>query len=295
MKKTIFTGSAPAIVTPFTESGIDFASMEKHLDFQLREGSDAIVVCGTTGEPSTMTEKEKKSVIEFVIKFVNRRIPVIAGTGGNCTMQVIEDSKCAEKAGADALLVVTPYYNKCTQNGLVEHYLKLADSVGLPIIAYNVPGRTGLNMTAQTLAKIAVHKNIAAMKEASGNMEQVIEIASLCGDKIDLYSGDDALVLPILSAGGKGVISVTANIAPAAFHNLVKSYLAGDSTKARELQLKLYPLLKTMFSEVNPIPVKAAASLLGFGNGKPRLPLTEIEPANREKVVAAMKNFGLIK
>lgn len=294
MKKSVFTGSAPAVITPFTDNGIDFAAFEKILDLHVRE-SDAVVVCGTTGEPSTMTESEKKSVIEFAVKHVKGKKPLIIGTGGNCTAQVVADSKAAEKAGADALLIVTPYYNKCTQNGLAAHYLQVADSVGLPIIVYNVPGRTGLNMTAQTLAKIAEHKNIAAMKEASGNMEQVIEIASLCGDKIDLYSGDDALVLPILSAGGKGVISVTANIAPRAFSELVHSYLAGNTAKARELQLKLYPLLKTMFSEVNPIPVKYAASLLGLGNGKPRMPLTELEAANKEKVTAAMRTFGLIK
>jgi 4-hydroxy-tetrahydrodipicolinate synthase len=217
------------------------------------------------------------------------------GTGGNCTQKVIDDSIFAEKAGADALLIVTPYYNKATQNGLIAHYHAVAAKVGAPIIVYNVPARTGLNIAAATTAKIAEHKNIAAIKEASGNMEQVIEIASLTRGGLDIYSGDDALTLPILSAGGAGLISVSANIAPNAFHTLVKSFLAGDIKKARELQLRLYPLIKSLFLEVNPIPVKTATAVLGLTDGSLRLPLTSMEPANKEKMLKEMKAFGLIK
>jgi 4-hydroxy-tetrahydrodipicolinate synthase len=297
MKKRVFEGSAPALVTPFKNDGIDidFGALEKILDFQLKQGSDAVVTLGTTGEPSTMTDAEKKSVIEFVIKHIRHRVPVIVGTGGNCTQKVIDDSIFAEKAGADALLIVSPYYNKATQNGLVAHYHAVANKVGAPIIVYNVPARTGLNITAVTLAKIAEHKNIAAIKEASGNMEQVIEIASLTHGGLDIYSGDDALTLPILSAGGAGLISVSANIAPNAFHILVKSFLAGEIEKARELQLRLYPLIKTLFLEVNPIPVKTATAVLGLTDGSLRLPLTPMEQANKEKMLKEMKAFGLIK
>jgi 4-hydroxy-tetrahydrodipicolinate synthase len=290
---TIFTGSATALVTPFNDDSINFKAFAKHIDFQLSNGTSALVVCGTTGEPSTMTNEEKIEAIKFVVSETNKRVPVIAGTGGNNTKKVIEDSQKAQKLGADALLVVTPYYNKATQKGLVQHYNTIADNVDLPIIVYNVPSRTGVNMKPETLAEISHHKNIVAMKEASGDIRQIQDMVRLCGDNIDMYSGDDFVVLPLLACGGKGVISVVSNIAPKESHLLVQSYMNGDISKARKYQYMLNPLSNALFCEVNPIPVKTAMNLMGMDAGKLRLPLWEMEEKNKEYLIRAMKEFGI--
>ena len=273
---SIFEGSAVALVTPFTQDGVNYETLKSMLDFQLDNGTDALVICGTTGEPATMTKEEKHSVMKFAIDYVAGRRPVIIGTGGNNTAAVIEESLYAQSIGADALLIVTPYYNKCSQDGLVKHYLAVADAVDLPIIVYNVPGRTGVNVTPASLAKLAEHKNIVAMKEASGNISQIAEMARLTRGKIDLYSGNDDQIVPIMSLGGKGVISVTANIAPRQMHDLCAAYLAGDTKKACDMQLDLNPLNNAMFSDVNPIPVKTALNMMGFEAGPLRLPLSDM-------------------
>lgn len=290
---SLFTGSGVAISTPLTESGVNIPAFKELLEFQIAEGTDAIIVCGTTGEPSTMTEQEKVDAIGCAIDTVAGRIPVIAGTGGNNTAKVIEDSKRAKDLGADGLLVVTPYYNKATQAGLAAHYLAIADAVDAPIVVYNVPGRTSLNMTPATLAQIAEHPNIVAMKEASGNIAQVVEMASLVGDSIDLYSGNDDQIVPLLSLGGKGVISVVANIAPRATHDIVAKYLSGDTAGSLALQLEMLPLIKALFTEVNPIPVKAALNMMGFAMGQPRMPLTPLCDANAQRLRAQMEAFGI--
>lgn len=290
---TIFTGSATALVTPYNDDSINYKAFAKHIDFQLSNGTDALVVCGTTGEPSTMTKEEKFESIKFVISEANKQVPVIAGTGGNNTKQVIEDSQKAQKLGADALLIVTPYYNRASQKGLIAHYTAIAQNVDLPIVVYNVPGRTGVNMKPETLAEISEHKNIAAMKEASGNIHQIQDMIRLCGDNIDMYSGDDFVVLPLLACGGKGVISVVSNIAPKESHLLVQSYMNGDISKARQYQYMLNPLSDAMFLENNPIPVKTAMNLMGMDAGKLRLPLCEMEAKNKEYLISAMKEFGI--
>jgi 4-hydroxy-tetrahydrodipicolinate synthase len=290
---TIFTGSATALVTPFNDDSINFKAFARHIDFQLSNGTDALVVCGTTGEPSTMTNEEKFETIKFVINETNKRVPVIAGTGGNNTKKVIEDSQKAQKLVSDALLIVTPYYNRATQKGLIAHYKMIADNVDVPIIVYNVPGRTGVNISPETLAEIACHKNIAAMKEASGNIRQIQDMVRLCGDNIDMYSGEDFAVLPLLACGGKGVISVVSNIAPKESHLLVQSYMNGDISKARQYQYMLNPLSDALFIENNPIPVKTAMNLMGMDAGKLRLPLCEMEDKNKEYLIRAMKDFGI--
>ena len=238
---SIFTGAGVALCTPFTQDGVNFDAFGKLIDFQIDGGTDALIVNGTTGEPSTMSEEEKRAALSFALERTAGRIPVIAGTGGNDTKKVIAASIEAQKMGADALLIVTPYYNKATQKGLIAHYTAVADAVDIPIIVYNVPGRTGLNMLPETLAALAEHPNIAGMKEASGNLAQVSEMARLCGDKCDLYSGEDGLVVPLLSVGGKGVISVVSNIAPRIMHDMVEKFLSGDIAGARELQFKVNP------------------------------------------------------
>lgn len=290
---SIFQGSAVAIITPFDESGIRFDVFAQHINFLIENGTDAIVVCGTTGEPATMTESEKQSAIRFAVETVAGRIPVIAGSGGNNTAKVIADSKKAQELGADALLVVTPYYNKCTQDGLVAHYTAVAEAVDLPIILYNVPGRTGVNIQPATLQKLAAVKNIAAIKEASGNIEQITEMARLC-PQLDFYSGNDDHVVPLLALGAKGVISVTANVCPREVHDMVAAWFDGDIEKSRALQFRLNPLTKALFSEVNPIPVKAAVGLLGFEAGTPRLPLTPLSDGPRQRLIAEMQALGLI-
>ena len=293
MKKVIFKGCGTAIITPFTADGVNFEEFKKMIEFQIAEGADAIIVCGTTGESSTMTMEEKKETIKFAIDVANKRIPIIAGTGSNCTKSAIEMSKYAESVGADAVLLVTPYYNKTTQKGLVAHYKAIAESISIPVILYNVPSRTGLNIQPKTCLELSEIENIVAIKEASGNLSQIAEIANLCKDNLTIYSGNDDQVLPILSLGGLGVISVLSNIVPKDVHNMVKYYFDGDTKKATQIQLKSLKLTNALFSEVNPIPVKAACNMIGFNAGLPRLPLIEMSENGKENLKNEMINYGL--
>lgn len=295
MKKILFKGCGTAIATPFAKDGINFKEFSKLIEFQISQGIDAIIVCGTTGESSTMTNKEKKEVIKFTVDTVNGRIPVIAGTGGNNTNSVIQLSKYAGDIGIDGLLLVTPYYNKTTQAGLIEHYKTIAQSTILPIILYNVPSRTGLNIEPNTCFELSKIENIVAIKEASGNISQVAKIASLCKDNLYIYSGNDDQILPILSLGGIGVISVLSNIAPKNTSDIVTYYLNKDLEKAINLQLESIPLIDTLFCEVNPIPVKEALNLMGFDFGIPRLPLIKMSKQCIEKLQSEMLKYGLIK
>lgn len=284
MKKIIFKGCGTAISTPFDENGVNFKEFKKLVENQIRNKVDAIIVCGTTGEASTMTTEEKLDTIKCAINVSNGRIPIIAGTGGNSTRQVIEYSKQVEKLGVDGLLIVTPYYNKCTQNGLIEHYTKIAKNVSLPIILYSVPSRTGVNIEPKTCFELSKIENIVAIKEASGNLSQVAEIAHLCSDNLNIYSGNDDQIVPILSLGGIGVISVLSHVLPEYTHNMVYSFLNGDIKTATKMQLDTIPLTKALFSEVNPIPVKAALNILGYNYGIPRLPLTKMSE-NKEEIL----------
>lgn len=293
-KNTIFTGSAVAIITPFTKDGVDFPAFEKLIERQIALGTQCIVVCGTTGEPATMTAAERESVIRFCIEHTNGRIPVVVGTGSNCTGDAVKNSENAQKWGADGLLVVTPYYNKCSPMGLKAHYKAISDAVTLPIIAYSVPSRTGVNISASLMAELAQIENVAAIKEASGNMDQVVAIAHACGDAIDIYSGEDALTVPMMSMGAKGVISVAANIVPGDVQAMCSSALAGNFEAAAAAQKKLYPLIKALFCEVNPIPVKSAAAAMGLCSSTLRLPLTEMAPENLERLISAMRQYGVI-
>ena len=293
MKKLLFTGSGVAIVTPFTQNGIDFPKLGELIDFQIKGNTDAIIICGTTGESSTMSEEEHKSAIKFAVEKTAGRVPVIAGTGSNNTQHCVELSKYAEDVGADGLLIVTPYYNKTTQKGLIEHYSYIAKSVNIPIILYNVPSRTGLNLVPETVKALSAVENIVAVKEASGDISQVAAIASLCGNDMHIYSGNDDQVVPILSLGGKGVISVSANIIPREMHDMVIKYLEGNVKESMEIQLNMIGLLKALFVEVNPIPVKAAMNMLGYNSGKCRLPLTDMAENNAEFLKNALKNYGL--
>lgn len=291
----VFKGAAVAIVTPMTESGeVNYPKLGEIIEYQIAHKTDAIVICGTTGEASTLSHEEHIEVIDYCVKKVAKRVPVIAGTGSNCTETAIYLSQEAEKSGADALLVVSPYYNKATQKGLIAHYTQVAESVNLPIIMYNVPGRTGCNIAPATAAALVKNvKNIVGIKEASGNISQVAKLMSLCGDEIELYSGNDDQIVPILSLGGLGVISVLSNVAPEETHDIVEMYLDGDVRGSMELQLKAIPLVDQLFCEVNPIPVKAGMNLMGFEVGPLRMPLTEMEDANKENLKAAMKDFGI--
>lgn len=293
MKKIIFKGCGTAIVTPFTKDGIDFNEFEKLINFQINNGADSIVVCGTTGEASTMSLEEKKSAIQFATQIVNKRLPVIAGTGANCTKSAIEMTRFAEQAGVDAVLVVTPYYNKTTQSGLIAHYTAIADSTNLPIIIYNVPSRTGLNILPNTCLELSKIDNIVAIKEASGNISQVAEIASLCGNNLSIYSGNDDQILPILSLGGIGVISVLSNIIPDVVHKMTSLFFNGNIAEATKLQLDTLELTASLFCEVNPIPVKAALNMIGFNVGTPRLPLVEMSEVGKERLKKALHNYGL--
>lgn len=293
-KNTIFTGSAVAIITPFTKDGVDFPAFEKLIERQIALGTQCIVVCGTTGEPATMTAAERESVVRFCIEHTNGRIPVVVGTGSNCTDDAVKNSENAQKWGADELLVVTPYYNKCSPMGLKAHYKAISDAVTLPIIAYSVPSRTGVNISASLMAELAQIENVAAIKEASGNMDQVVAIAHACGDAIDIYSGEDALTVPMMSMGAKGVISVAANIVPGDVQAMCSSALAGNFEAAAAAQKKLYPLIKALFCEVNPIPVKSAAAAMGLCSSTLRLPLTEMAPENLERLISAMRQYGVI-
>ena len=290
----IFKGAGVAIVTPMKADGEVNYVLGEMLEAQIQGGTDAIIICGTTGESATLTEEEHSAVIRYAIKKVNKRIPVIAGTGSNCTATAIKLSKEAEKDGADGLLLVTPYYNKATQNGLIAHYTAVANAVNIPIILYNVPSRTGCNLLPETIAKLVKNvKNIVGVKEASGNISQIAKVKLLCGDDVDLYSGNDDQVVPILSLGGIGVISVLSNVAPKETHDMVMDYLNGDLEKAREMQLKALPLINALFSEVNPIPVKKAMSFMGWEAGPLRAPLSEMEDAHAEVLRQAMKDFGI--
>ena len=292
---SVFKGAAVAIVTPMFENGeVNYPKLGEIIEFQIANKTDAIVICGTTGEASTLSHEEHIEVIDYCVKKVAKRVPVIAGTGSNSTETAIYLSQEAEKSGADALLVVTPYYNKATQKGLIAHFTQVAESVELPIILYNVPGRTGCNILPETAAALVRNvKNIVGIKEASGNISQVAKLMSICGDEIELYSGNDDQIVPLMSLGGLGVISVLSNIAPKETHDIVEMYLEGDVKGSMELQLKAIPLIDQLFCEVNPIPVKAAMNLMGFECGPLRMPLTEMENANKENLKAAMKDFGI--
>ena len=292
MKKIIFKGCGTAIITPFTKDGVNFNEFKKLIEFQIENGADSIIVCGTTGEASTMTLEEKKETIKFAIDVVNKRIPVIAGTGGNCTASVIEMTKYAESVGADAALIVTPYYNKTTQSGLLAHYNEIAKNTNLPIILYSVPGRTGVNITPTTCLELSKIPNVVAIKEASGNLSQVAEIAALCKDNLHIYSGNDDQILPVLSLGGMGVISVLSNIYPKYTHDMVQNYFDGNSCKATKMQLDAIELVKALFCEVNPIPVKEAMNMIGFNCGTPRLPLIELSNSGKEQLKKAIENFN---
>lgn len=292
----IFKGAGVAIVTPMKENlEINYDKLDEMLEEQIAGGTDAIIICGTTGESATMTEAEHSEAIRFTIERVNHRIPVIAGTGSNCTRTAVELSKEAEKDGADGLLLVTPYYNKATQNGLIAHYTQICNEVNLPAILYNVPSRTGCNIQPKTLAHLVKNvDNIVGVKEASGNIGAVAQIMHLCDGNIDLYSGNDDQVVPLMSLGGIGVISVLSNVAPAYVHDMVYRYLSGDVEGSRKMQLDALPMCDALFCEVNPIPVKAALNLMGKEVGPLRAPLTEIEPAHKDVLEKAMKDFGLL-
>lgn len=292
---SLFKGSGVAIVTPFTENGdINFPKLAELIEWQIEESTDAIIICGTTGEAATLSDDEHKEAIRFTVEQVNGRIPVIAGTGSNNTAHAIEMSQFAQKAGADGLLVVTPYYNKGTQRGMILHYLAIADSVDLPIIVYNVPGRTGVNILPATISELAKHPNIQGVKEASGNIAQVVEIARLVPDDFYIYSGNDDMIVPLLSVKGDGVISVVANIAPKDTHLMVAKFHAGDLKGACELQLGMKCLVDALFKEVNPIPVKTALNLMGREVGGFRLPLCEMSEGPLENLKEQMRLYGLL-
>ncbi len=290
----LFQGSCTALITPFDENGaIDFAEFGKMIEFQIENGTDAIVVAGSTGEPSTLTAQEKHDLIAYAVKKVNHRIVVIAGTGGNCTRTAIEDSKDAEALGVDGLLVVTPYYNKCTQNGLVAYYRAICESVKIPVLAYNVPARTGVNLLPKTAGIIAKIPNLVGLKDATGNMAQAIDTLRELDGNAELYCGDDDINFPMLAIGAAGIISVISNVIPKELKAMCDAFFAGDIATAQAWNKKMFPLSIAMFIEVNPIPAKAACNLIGFKAGTPRAPLTELEPQNLAKLEAAMAEFGV--
>lgn len=293
MKNTVFTGVATAIVTPLNENGIDYEAFERLIEWQIQEGINAIVVAGTTGEGSTLTDEEHKNVIKFAVDKIAGRVPVIAGTGSNDTAYAIELTKYACEAGADAMLVVTPYYNKATQKGLLQSFTAIADASTKPVILYNVPSRTGCNIEPATCAELAKHPNIVGIKEASGNISQIAKIASLVGDDMDIYSGNDDQIVPIMSLGGKGVISVLSNILPKETVKICDEYFAGNTKTSAELQLKYLELIDALFCEVNPIPVKAATAAMGYGENYLRLPLTPMDEAKKQNMFNLMKNCGI--
>lgn len=294
MKNILFKGSGVAMVTPFLDNGVDFDTLDKIITMHLKNDTAAIIACGTTGEPSTMTQKEQDEVIAFTAEKVNGKIPVIAGTGGNDTKKVIDAAKRAKALGAVGQLCVTPYYNKTTQKGLVAHYRAIADETELPVIMYNVPARTGLNMQPDTLAVLAEHENIVGLKEASGDIDQIMKMMALAKNNIAFYSGSDEILLPLLALGFDGVISVMANIAPKQMQNLAMSVMEGRLGEGIEEQFKMNPLVYALFSETNPTPVKAALALMGIGNGYCRLPLVPLEESNRAKLTVEMEKYGLI-
>ena len=292
----LFEGAGVALVTPFKENGeVNYEKLEEIVEEQIAGGTDAIIACGTTGEASTMTHEEHLDVIEYICRVTKKRIPVVAGTGSNCTETAVYLSAEAEKRGADGLLLVSPYYNKATQKGLMAHFTAVADAVKIPVILYNIPGRTGVTIKPETIAALCRDvDNIVGVKEASGNFSAIATLMSLSDGKVDLYSGNDDQIVPLLSLGGKGVISVLSNVAPRQTHDICASYFAGDVKTSAALQLKAIPLITELFSEVNPIPVKAAMNMMGKGVGPLRMPLTEMEPQNQEKLKRAMADYGIL-
>ena len=294
MKNTVFTGAATAIITPMTENGVDYEAYGKLIDWQIAQGINAIVAAGTTGEGSTLTDEEHREVIRYTVQRVAGRVPVIAGTGSNDTAYAIDLTRYSCEVGADAMLVVSPYYNKATQNGLIKSFTAIADASDKPIILYNVPSRTGCNILPKTAAALSEHPMITAMKEASGNISQIAELAALTRGKMDIYSGNDDQIVPVLSLGGQGVISVLSNVMPRATVEICDRFFKGDVAGSCDLQLELLPLINALFSEVNPIPVKAAMTAMGYCEDILRLPLTPMEDANREKLLALMRAQGLI-
>ena len=293
MKKTIFTGMATALVTPMTSTGVDYDALGRFIDFQIESGINALVAVGTTGENATLEPEDQTAVIRYTVERAAGRVPVIAGTGTNNTEHVLTNTRNACDVGADAVLVVTPYYNKATQNGLIKHFTTVADASTVPMILYNVPGRTGVNILPKTVAALAEHPNIVALKEATGNMAQMVELVRLCGDKIDIYSGEDGIVVPMMSMGAKGCISVLSNVLPKEAVAMTDACLAGDYAKAAAMQCQLLPLINALFSEVNPIPAKAAVSAMGYGEEHLRLPLTPMEPATRAVLYEEMRKLGV--
>lgn len=292
----LFEGAGVALVTPFKENGeVNYEKLEEIVEEQIAGGTDAIIACGTTGEASTMTHEEHLEVIEYICRVTKKRIPVVAGTGSNCTETAVYLSAEAEKRGADGLLLVSPYYNKATQKGLMAHFTAVADAVKIPVILYNIPGRTGVTIKPETIAALCKDvDNIVGVKEASGNFSAIATLMSLSDGKVDLYSGNDDQIVPLLSLGGKGVISVLSNVAPRQTHDICASYFAGNVKTSASLQLKAIPLITELFSEVNPIPVKAAMNMMGKGVGPLRMPLTEMEPQNQEKLKKAMADYGIL-
>lgn len=295
MKNTVFTGAGVALITPFNEKGVDFDKLGEIIDFQIENGTDSIVVCGTTGEPATMPDDEHLSVIEYAVSRVNGRVPLIAGTGGNDTAHCTRLSVEAQKLGVDALLLVTPYYNKTSQKGLQKHFETVADAVSIPMILYNVPSRTGLNISVKCMKELAKRENIVGLKEASGNLSFTMEMMKECGDMIDIYSGNDDMIVPLLSIGCKGVISVLSNVMPRQTHDICDLYFKGKTEESRKLQLELLDLINSLFVEVNPIPVKTAMNLMGMNVGNLRLPLYDMEDKNLEILKGSLKKHGLIK
>lgn len=292
---SIFTGAGVALVTPMNADGsVNFEKMKELIEFQIANNTDALIICGTTGEATTISDEDQIECVRFAKEVAAGRVPVIAGAGSNDTAHCIELAQACEKAGADGVLLVTPYYNKATQKGLILHYTAVAESINIPIILYNVPGRTGCNIAPKTVAELAKVKNIVAVKEASGNLSQVAEIAALVGPDFDIYSGNDDQILPVLSLGGKGVISVLSNVAPKQTHDMVAKFFEGDIQGSIKLQLDAIELIGALFCEVNPIPVKTALNLMGYEVGACKLPLCEMEPRNLETLKTAMKNYGLI-
>ncbi len=293
-KEPVFRGAATALITPMTEAGVDYENFGRLIDWQIEKGVDALVIAGTSGEGSTLSDEEHKAVVRYSVERVAGRVPVIAGTGSNDTDYAIALSKYCCDVGSDALLVVTPYYNKATQNGLVQMYFKIADAVDKPIILYNVPSRTGVNIEPATYRKLAEHPNIVGIKEANGNISKIVETAAVAGDVLDLYSGNDDQIVPLLSVGGLGVISVLSNLMPAETSLMVKKYMAGDVAGSLKMQLDYLPLINALFSEVNPIPVKAAMAAMGFCEDYVRLPLTPMEDAHKETLLRLMREQNLI-
>lgn len=294
MKKVLFRGCGTAIATPFTEDNINLTEFAKLVEYQINEGIDAIIVCGTTGESSTMTLEEKKTLIKFSVELIDKRVPLIVGAGSNNTATSIEMSQYAESVGADGLLLVTPYYNKTTQEGLIHHYNSIANKTTLPIILYNVPSRTGLNILPETCLELSKTENIVAIKEASGNISQIAKIAALCGNNLSIYSGNDDQNIPILSLGGIGAISVLSNVAPRFTHNMIYDFLNGNIEKARFAQLQSLELIESLFCEVNPIPVKTALNMMGYNFGKSRLPLIDMSKSGKQRLKKSLENFNLL-